>query len=46
MDVIIDMTILTPVGTDTVRVVSSVVVAETVIVGQVPQSYVSVGEEI
>ena len=46
MDVIIDMTILTPVGTDTVRVVSSVVVAETVIVGQVPQSYVCVGEEI
>jgi len=44
MDVIIDMTILTPVGTDTVRVVSSVVVAETVIVGNVPQSYVNVGE--
>ena len=44
MDVVIDMTILTPVGTDTVRVVSSVVVAETVIVGNVPQSYVNVGE--
>lgn len=44
MDVIVDMTILTPVGTDTVRVVSSVVVAETVIVGNVPQSYVNVGE--
>ena len=44
MDVIIDMTILTPAGTDAVRVVSSVVVAETVIVGNVPQSYVNVGE--
>lgn len=44
MDVIIDMTILTPAGTDAVRVVSSVVVAETVIVGSVPQSYVNVGE--
>ena len=44
MDVIVDMTILTPVGTDTVQVISSVVVAETVIVGAVPQSYVNVGE--
>lgn len=44
MDVVIDMTILTPVGTDTVRVTSSVVVAETVIVGHVPESYVNVGE--
>jgi len=44
MDVVIDMTILTPVGAETVEAVSSVVVAETVIVGTVPQSYVSVGE--
>lgn len=44
MDVIVDMTILTPAGTENVRVMSSVVVAETVIVGHVPQSYVSVGE--
>ena len=43
MDIIIDMTILTPVGTESVQAVSSVVVAETVIVGNVPQSYVSVG---
>lgn len=45
MDVVIDLTILTPAGSDTVQVVSSVVVAETVIVGTVPQSYISVGEE-
>lgn len=44
MDVILDMTILTPAGTETVQVLSSVVVAETVIVGSVPQSYVNVGE--
>ena len=44
MDVIIVMTILTPSGPESVRVVSSVVVAETVIVGNVPQSYVNVGE--
>ena len=44
MDVIVDMTVLTPAGTENVRVVSSVVVAETVIVGHVPQSYVNVGE--
>lgn len=44
MDVTIDMTVLTPVGTEDVSVTSSVVVAETVIVGNVPQSYVNVGE--
>ena len=44
MDVVIDMTILTPAGTESVEAVSSVVVAETVIVGGVPQSYVNVGE--
>ena len=43
MDVLVDMVVLTPAGTDSVRVVSSVVVAETVIVGDVPQSYVNVG---
>ena len=42
MDVEITMTILTPVGTESVDAVSEVVVAETVIVGNVPQSYVNV----
>lgn len=45
MDVLVDLTILTPAGSEMVQVVSSVVVAETVIVGTVPQSYISVGEE-
>ena len=45
MDVIITMTILTPVGTETVTTVSQVVVAETVIVGSVPDSYVKVDQE-
>jgi len=44
MDVIITMTILTPVGTETVTTVSQVVVAETVIVGSVPDSYVNVDQ--
>ena len=44
MDVIITMTILTPVGTETVTTVSQVVVAETVIVGNVPNSYVNVDQ--
>ena len=42
MDVNITMTILTPVGTESVTVTSAVVVAETVIVGNVPNSYVRV----
>ncbi len=42
MDVTITMTILTPVGTESVTVTSAVVVAETVIVGNVPGSYVRV----
>lgn len=42
MEVIITMTILTPVGTETVTASSMVVVAETVIVGMVPGSYVEV----
>lgn len=42
MDVTITMTILTPAGTESVTVTSSVVVAETVIVGKVPGSYVNV----
>lgn len=42
MDVSITMTILTPVGPESVTVTSGVVVAETVIVGQVPSSYVNV----
>lgn len=42
MEVQITMTILTPVGTEAVTVSSTVVVAETVIVGTVPGSYVDV----
>ncbi len=42
MEVTITMTILTPVGTEDVTVKSTVVVAETVIVGTVPGSYVDV----
>ena len=42
MDVTITMTVLTPVGTEDVVVTSGVVVAETVIVGSVPSSYVNV----
>ena len=43
MEVRIIMTILTPVGTESVTATSTVVVAETVIVGTVPGSYVDVG---
>lgn len=42
LDVTITMTVLTPAGTLSVDAVSSVVVAETVIVGNVPDSYVNV----
>lgn len=42
MDVTITMTVLTPVGTEDVVVTSTVVVAETIIVGGVPNSYVNV----
>lgn len=42
MDVTITMAVLTPVGTESVTVTSGVVVAETVIVGSVPGSYVNV----
>lgn len=42
MEVRITMTILTPVGTESVTASSTVVVAETVIVGTVPGSYVDV----
>lgn len=44
MDVAINLTILTPAGKEAAEVISSVVVAETVIVGHVPQSYVNIGE--
>lgn len=40
LDVSIVMTVLTPAGTQTVEAASSIVVAETVIVGDVPGSYV------
>ena len=43
MDVIIVMTILTPAGPESVRVVSSGVVAETVIVGDVPSTFIQSG---
>lgn len=42
MDVTITMTVLTPMGTESITVTSAVVVAETVIVGLVPDSYVNV----
>jgi len=42
MDVTITMTVLTPVGAQSITVSSAVVVAETVIVGGVPESYVHV----
>lgn len=42
MEVTITMLILTPVGTEDVTASSTVVVAETVIVGTVPGSYVDV----
>jgi len=42
MDVCIAMTVLTPAGTKSVEVVSSVLVAQTIIVGQVPGSYMNV----
>ena len=45
MDVTITMTVLTPVGTQSLTVTSGVVVAETVIVGGVPESYVNVKPE-
>ena len=41
LDISISMTVLTPIGTQTVAAQSSVVVAETVIVGHVPGSVVS-----
>ncbi len=41
MDVQIQMTIITPVGTELVDTSSQVVVAETVIVGTVPESYLA-----
>ncbi len=44
MRVIITMTVLTPVGPETVSAASEVVVAETVIVGSVPDSYVNVDQ--
>ncbi len=45
MDVHITMTILTPMGTESLTVSSAVVVAETVIVGNVPESYVNVRQQ-
>ena len=41
----INLTVLTPVGTESVEVASTVVVAETVIVGSVPQSYFQIGAD-
>lgn len=40
LDVTITMTVLTPIGTQSVEAMSAVVVAETIIVGNVPNSYV------
>lgn len=41
----INMSVLTPAGTQSVDVASTVVVAETVIVGSVPQSYFQIGAD-
>lgn len=41
----INLSVLTPVGTESVEVASTVVVAETVIVGSVPQSYFQIGAD-
>lgn len=41
----ISMSVLTPAGTERVDVASTVVVAETVIVGSVPQSYFQIGAD-
>ncbi len=46
MRVIITMTVLTPVGPETVSASSEVVVAETIIVGSVPNSYVNVDQTL
>lgn len=46
MRVIINMTVLTPVGPESVSASSEVVVAETVIVGSVPDSYVNVDQAL
>ena len=46
MDVTITMTVLTPIGAQSVTVTSAVVVAETVIVGIVPESYVNLKPEV
>ena len=40
LDVTITMTVLTPVGTHSVQAISAVMVAETIIVGNVPNSYI------
>lgn len=45
IEVILAATALTPVGTTTVEVSSQVVVAETVIVGTVPNSYINVNRQ-
>lgn len=45
MDVTVQMTILTPAGTEQLDVSTQVVVAETVIVGAVPYSYLTVNEQ-
>ena len=44
MEVTVQMTILTPVGTEQLDVSTEVVVAETVIVGSVPYSYLAVDD--
>ncbi|MEA4964482.1 MAG: sporulation protein YunB [Oscillospiraceae bacterium] len=44
MDVCINLTVMTPTGSVKTQVVTDMVVAETVIVGSVPQSYVNIGD--
>lgn len=42
MDVKVDLTVMTPTGSVKTQVITDVVVAETVLVGSVPQSYVNI----
>jgi len=43
--IIADVRIIVPLASDTVRVVTNVPIAETIIVGDVPESYINVPKE-
>ena len=44
MNIVVNLSVLTPTGTVRTQVLTDVVVAETVIVGSVPSQYVRIGE--